>query len=270
MNKRSWGCVIVAIGAFACLLCGALALGLGLWSLSPESVAQFSIAFEGGTRISLEADIPQGIPVPPDQMQVAVAIIRSRLGRLGYDSIVRIQGERHLTVDIAGAFTSTQAIKTAFGTGLLEFVDVGSTPIPEGTEIQTTGPSMDVVPDLDTPNGSPGMPRVYRTVMTGKDLKSASISFSSSQNRPLIAFTLTEKGARILAEHTSKNVGKYLVISLDRRVISSPVIKNPIADGSGVIEGDFTLDQARNFVTQLSYGALPFPLRFVGVTSIEK
>jgi preprotein translocase subunit SecD len=58
---------------------------------------------------------------------------------------------------------------------------------------------------------------------------------------------------------TSQNVGQYLTVTLDRQVIESAVIQNPIT-GPGVITGQFTLDQANQIVTVLKYGALPISL----------
>ncbi|NIV38849.1 MAG: protein translocase subunit SecD, partial [Anaerolineae bacterium] len=50
-------------------------------------------------------------------------------------------------------------------------------------------------------------------------------------------------------------------IVLDKEVISSPVVQSQIPDGQGVIQGDFTPEEAQQLVVQLRYGALPVPLR---------
>jgi len=46
-------------------------------------------------------------------------------------------------------------------------------------------------------------------------------------------------------------------------VISSPQIQTPITDGSGVITGSYTRDEANAFVVQLRYGSLPIPIKVV-------
>ncbi|MCL5958521.1 MAG: protein translocase subunit SecD [Chloroflexi bacterium] len=112
-----------------------------------------------------------------------------------------------------------------------------------------------------TPTGT----KVYPTVMTGKHLKSADVSFDNL-GRPQISFSLTDEGSKIFADYTSKNVGKYLAIVMDKKVISSPIIKGPITQGNGVIEGGdrgFPLEEARSVVIQLKYGSLPVPLKVV-------
>lgn len=120
-----------------------------------------------------------------------------------------------------------------------------------------------VTPTVPITGTAPVTPTVYRTVMTGKYLRNASLAFQQTTNQPYIQFELTSAGAKIFGEHTSKNVGKFLAITMDKRVISSPVIKSAITQGSGIIEGRFTLEEARSLVLQLKYGALPVPLKVI-------
>jgi preprotein translocase subunit SecD len=58
-------------------------------------------------------------------------------------------------------------------------------------------------------------------------------------------------------------VGQYLAIVLDKKVISAPVIKNPITDGQGIIQGGFTSASANALAVQLRYGSLPVPVKVV-------
>lgn len=104
--------------------------------------------------------------------------------------------------------------------------------------------------------------------MTGNYLSSASVQFSSTTNQPYIAFSLTQDGGKIFGDYTTNNVGRFLAITIDKKVISSPVIKSAITGGSGIIEGQFTLDQANSLAIQLKYGALPIPLKVVESSTI--
>jgi preprotein translocase subunit SecD len=103
---------------------------------------------------------------------------------------------------------------------------------------------------------------MYHTIMTGADLKSVAVT--SNPNDPtagiFIAFELTAKGATVFADHTTNNVGKYVAIVLDKKVISSPSINEPITGGKGIIQGSFTRDTANQLATVLRYGSLPVPL----------
>jgi preprotein translocase subunit SecD len=109
---------------------------------------------------------------------------------------------------------------------------------------------------------------VFATVLTGADLKSASVQRNEQTGQFLIAFELTDQGGATFEDFTGRNVNKYLSIVLDKEVISSPVIKSQIPGGKGVIEGTFTLDEANRLVVQLRYGSLPLPLRVETTRSI--
>jgi preprotein translocase subunit SecD len=67
----------------------------------------------------------------------------------------------------------------------------------------------------------------------------------------------------VFSAYTSANVGKYLAIVLDKRVISTPVINSAITDGKGVIQGNFTYETANTLAVQLRYGSLPIPVKIV-------
>ncbi len=62
---------------------------------------------------------------------------------------------------------------------------------------------------------------------------------------------------------TTENVGRPFAIVLDGKVISAPVIRSPITGGTGVITGNFTVDEANNLAILLRAGALPAKLTVV-------
>jgi preprotein translocase subunit SecD len=109
-----------------------------------------------------------------------------------------------------------------------------------------------------TPSGQ----QIFNTVMTGVDLKNVNV-VTTQAGEPQVSFTLTDVGSKIFSDFTSQHVGDSLAIVLDKQVISSPVIQNPITDGQGVINGNFTIESANQLALQLRYGSLPIPLKIV-------
>ncbi|MHB1132275.1 MAG: protein translocase subunit SecD [Chloroflexota bacterium] len=103
---------------------------------------------------------------------------------------------------------------------------------------------------------------VFQTILTGRDLKSADAAVDEF-GKPEIRFSLNAEGAPKMAEYTRASVGKYLTLTMDKRVLSSAVIQTPITEGEGRITGRFTLDEVQRIVLQLKYGALPVPLKVV-------
>jgi len=245
---------------------------------------------QGGTQVLLEADVPETTQVSAEAMEAARTIVENRVNGLGVtEPLVQLQGDRRIIVELPGIKDPDQAIATFRQTGLLEFIDSETfiepgtvvkttfgtsdtgpvtptvTPTAEATATQVVTPTAPVtetgtVTPTVTPTPTPEI--IYKTVMTGKDLKKADVGFDNT-GKPLIQFELQPESAQLFANHTAANVGRYLAIVLDKVVISCPVIKSAIPDGRGVIEGNFTLEEARSLAIQLKYGALPVPLKVV-------
>jgi len=98
-----------------------------------------------------------------------------------------------------------------------------------------------------------------RVMLTGENLKSASVTFDQN-NKTVVGFVFDTAGGKKFADITRKNVGKRFAIKLDDRVISAPVINGPILGGSGIIQGGFTVEKATELSTLMAAGALPAKL----------
>jgi len=267
-------------------------LEVGPISIDRDFALIQGLDLQGGLQVLLEADVPPDQDLEPGSLDVAATIIESRVNALGVtEPLVQTQGERRIIVELPGVEDPELAIATIKETGLLEFVDAGDMYLPPGTVVQTTYPSIEsegaqthmVEPEstgtvtgtesitggLETEAPAPTITdRVFATVLTGAHLKTASVQRDERTGQFMIAFELTDEGGQIFSDFTGRNVGKYLSIVLDKEIISSPVIKSQIPDGQGVIQGDFTLEEANRLVVQLRYGALPLPLRVETTRSI--
>ena len=84
----------------------------------------------------------------------------------------------------------------------------------------------------------------------------------------VVHFGLDRVGAKRFADVTTRNVGEPFAIVLDGKVISAPVIREPITGGQGQISGNFTLPDANDLAVLLRAGALPAPLTVVEERSI--
>ncbi|HKG55482.1 MAG TPA: protein translocase subunit SecD, partial [Anaerolineales bacterium] len=200
--------------------------------------------------------------------------------------LMQTAGERRIVAEFPGVSNPEEVVASLQQTGLLEFVDMGTTPVESGTVIKTdfaqsdttdgaaltatpeatsnanpTQPAPTTIPGQPTPAAGQEAP-VYHTVMTGADLKEAHVS-SNQTGQPAVSFTLSTEGTKIFADYTTTHTNQYLGIVLDKRVISAPVIRNPITDGQGIIEGGFTAQSSNDLAIQLRYGSLPVPVKVV-------
>ncbi len=215
---------------------------------------RLGLDLQGGLQVLLEVDLPESTPVDRNELEVARTITENRTNALGVaENVLQVAGDRRIVGEFPGTDNAAEILKILQQTGLLEFVDTGTTSLPAGTRIETTFGNPDAVADGVT---------VFQTIMTGSDLESVNVS-SGTLGGYQINFTLKPAGAEIFAKHTSQNVGRYLTIVLDKVVISSPVIEGAITGGSGTIQGTFTYEEANALAVQLRYGSLPIPLKIV-------
>src|SRR5215472_8823286 len=109
-------------------------------------------------------------------------------------------------------------------------------------------------------------------VVSGTDIKGAEASHGGSTGAPIVNFYLTtsagEKFARFTAAHSETSANpSNLAIVLDNQVIEAPSIKSEIHD-SGIIEGGFTEQSARDLAMLLRSGALPASIHYIQETTV--
>ena len=104
--------------------------------------------------------------------------------------------------------------------------------------------------------------------MTGASLEDAAPETGSAQDissvgLAQVGFTTTDDGAREFARITGNNIGRRMAIILDGRVFSAPTIQSRIPNGSGVITGIGSLEEAKDLAIVLRAGALPAPMTII-------
>lgn len=107
------------------------------------------------------------------------------------------------------------------------------------------------------------------SALDGDDVSYAGPGFAAGTNEPIASFRFNGRGTRRFAHVTEANIGKPFAIVLDDRVISAPVIREPITGGSGQISGNFTLEEANSVAMLLRAGALPGRLGLVDQQVIQ-
>jgi preprotein translocase subunit SecD len=241
---------------------------------------QLGLDLRGGLQTLLE--VPEGVNVSSTDLETAKTILENRANGLGVSEVImQAAPPRRIVAEFPGVSDPEKVLAALKQTGLLEFVDLGSTPLAEGTTVQTDslqGASAEATPAATAttsgatatpttaadPNAPPaptaGPQQVYHTIMTGAELQSALVQPGTAGGYE-IAFELKPNGSKIFGDYTTKNVGKYLAIVLDKKIISAPVIQSPITGGSGVIQGSFTQASANALAVQLRYGSLPVPVQ---------
>jgi SecD/SecF fusion protein len=97
-------------------------------------------------------------------------------------------------------------------------------------------------------------------ILQGDRLADAAAGFDHRTGQPIVTFRFDSMGARRFADITRTHVGEPFAIVLDGKVLSAPVIQEPITGGSGQISGNFTVAETSSLAALLCAGALPAPL----------
>ncbi len=225
---------------------------------------KLGLDLRGGLQALLEADLPAETVVTEEEMDNARAILQNRANSLGVSEIVmQTAGNRRIVAEFPGISNPEEIVSALKQTALLEFVDMGNTPAPEGAVIKTDF-GQEVAATPADPNAAPVAPEdvVYHTVLTGAGLSGATVT-QDQLGQYQISFTLEPDAANIFAEYTTTHRGQYLAIVLDKHAISIPIINDPITGGQGVISGNFDYESAQQLAIQLRSGALPIPIKVV-------
>lgn len=188
---------------------------------------------QGGTHVVLEAvDTPEA-QVNEDAVKRVVKIIEKRVNEIGLtEPIIQRQGERRIIVELPGIKEPEKAIEMLGKTALLEFQDESGA-----------------------------------TVMTGKDLKDAKAEINQNKST-VVALEFSPEGTTLFGELTAKNVGKHISILLDKKVLTSPVVNEPILGGKAVITGSRNIDEAQELAILLRSGSLPVKVEVLEMRTV--
>lgn len=236
--------------------------GIHLLGIDKDIKTVLGLDLVGGVQALLEADVPDNQVVDAESMNTAVQIVENRVNGLGVsEAVVQKAGDRRILVEMPGADDPEQALAALKQTGLLEFVDMSDVAYKEIARLEET--QEEIVTNFSTSSQTvTDTSKVFETIMTGAELIDARAT-TDTTGRYEVAFELNSEGSTIFKEFTSQHKNDVLAIVLDKRIISAPSIENTIPDGKGVIQGNFTYEQANTLAVQLRYGSLPIPLKVV-------
>lgn len=192
----------------------------------------------------------------------AIETVNRRINALGTaESTVVRQGRDRILVQYPG-LQDTKKLKELLGdTAKLSFHEVHPQVTPEEAGGTRVPPGYRIYPSAERD----GVSYLLREnpVVQGEDLSDAQPGFDQRTNEPIISFRFNNSGARKFGNFTKENVGRPFAIVLDDKVLSAPVIREPILGGSGQISGSFTVESANTLAVQLRSGALPTKLTIV-------
>jgi preprotein translocase subunit SecD len=195
-------------------------------------------------------------------VEQSITIIEKRVNELGtVEPLIQRQGVDRILVQVPGLQDPTR-LKALLGqTAKMDFRMVDTTVPPDQALQGKVPPDSEVLPSAENPN----TPYVIKkqVLVSGGDLTDAQPGFDQRNGQPIVSFKFNTSGSRKFAQATTENVKQPFAIVLDNKVISAPVIQEPITGGQGQISGNFTVQQANDLAILLRAGALPAPLTII-------
>jgi preprotein translocase subunit SecD len=188
----------------------------------------------------------------------SLEIVRRRVDEVGTrEPTIQRQGADRILIEVPGIGSAAE-LKALIGkTARLTFQPV----------VGRTGD-----PKAEVPAGDRLLPALNerdtyyivedRAVVSGEELTDAQPAYDQN-GRPAVNFRFNPSGARKFGDYTAAHIGEPFAIVLDGEVISAPVIQSHIAGGSGIITGNFTVEESTQLAVLLRAGALPAELTFL-------
>ncbi len=221
-------------------------------------LADVDVAFEAGqvtltlSRVALQQRADNAV-------QQSIEIVRRRIDETGVlDPVIARQGDSRIVVQLPGV-DDPERIKDLLGrTAKMTFHLVDEQANPQST---APPPGDDFLAMQDQPTQHIAVR--HQVAVDGADLTDARAGQNPSTGQWVVSFSFNSEGARKFADITRTNTGRRFAIVLDDKVISAPVIREPITGGRGEISGNFTAASATDLAVLLRAGALPAPLHVV-------
>jgi SecD/SecF fusion protein len=232
---------------------GALGLGTGRTDLAVEGASDGLVTMQ----LSEEAVRERA----GSAVQQSIEIVRRRVDALGVaEPSIQRQGANRILIQMPG-LEDPQEIKKILGkTAKMTFRLVDTEASVEGRP-----PVGSETLEEDTARGG-GPARKWvvkrRVEVSGDSLTDAQPG-TAQNGEWVVNFKFDSVGSSRFAQITRENVGKPFAVVLDDKVITAPVIREPILGGSGQISGSFTAASANELAVLLRAGALPAPLNIV-------
>jgi len=262
--NRAWAWIVVLIAVVAVWVdipkhqfpfpfdCPGVCYRLGGQSTFVEIKTHLGLDLQGGTQLVLQLR-PDKLPVAPttsidDLNTQARVVIERRINSLGVsEPVIESLGADKILLQLPGVSDLAEAQKIATQQAFLEIK----------------------VPDVDASGNLTGTYHSLTPPLTGANLKPTFVEFQSTTSAPVVHFEFGAPDDARWVQLSKDFLQKPVQITLDGKEISAPRINQVFSNGTGIIEGNFTPQSAKELSTLLNSGALPVPLEVVQSSRVE-
>ena len=193
----------------------------------------------------------------------SLEIIRRRVDETGTrEPTIQKQGKKRVLVQVPGLGSSEELIALLGKTAKLTFNEVVS--MDKSGNIPA---KIDEIVVSSEQNKDLFFLLKKRPVVSGENLTNAQPSFDEN-GLPAVSFNFNPSAALKFGNYTKENIGSPFAIVLDDVVISAPTIRSHIPGGSGIITGNFSVEESNRLAILLRSGALPAEIEVLELRTI--
>ena len=234
--------------------CPGICYTIGGKTTFTEIKTHLGLDLQGGTQLVLQLrpdKIPGGTTQTLDDLNAqAQRVIERRINSLGVsEPVIQALGQDKILLELPGV-----------------------SDLNEATDIATRQAYLEIKVPVKDAQGAI-VPNQYQSLnppLTGTHLKPTYVSFQGAANSaPVVNFSFDSPDDQRWIQISKDYLNQPVQITLDGKEISAPRINSVFTSGSGIIEGNFTVQSAKELSTLLNSGALPVPLDVVQSTRVE-
>lgn len=207
-------------------------LTFGDYMVQPvKNALTYGLDLKGGVYIEEEAVGK----VSDDDLNRTKEMLALRVNSLGVSEpvVALMPGTSRIRIEIPGVYDAKAALDQIGRTGNLRFV----------------GPNSD-------------------TVITGQDVKDATVGVDPNTNKPVVQLKLNASGAQKFSDATAKYINQTISIYMDNDKVSSPTVESQIPNGEAIITGSSDINEAKRLAGIIKSGALPVKMSAATVQTI--
>ncbi|MDD5823642.1 MAG: protein translocase subunit SecD [Firmicutes bacterium] len=251
-SRKSVAAVLIILITFAAWGVSLFGIGDKVGNIYDEM--KFGLDINGGVYVLLEAETDEKGTDKAKVMEQTKTVLENRVNAMGVsEASVSIEGDNRIRVEMPGVEDAEEAIKQIGRTAMLKFL------LADGTEVMTGDNVKDASIATDTDHGG------YKITMDftaeGADLFAAGTEKAATGN---ITPTVKDENGLLVESNA-------IVIMLDDEVVSAPTVNNKINSTSCEIyrgSGGFPQEEASQLSALIRGGALPATLTEVN-SSVE-
>ena len=227
MKKNKAIGVVVAIALFLGLLVYTASIGFGPTGTGAAKNITLGLDLSGGVSITYEA-VGDTAPSAED-MSDTIYKLQQRVEDYSTEAQVYQEGDNRINIEIPGVSDANAILEELGKPGSLEFQLEDGTVVVDGSQVISA-----------------------EAGVQQDELKN---------NENVVQLSFDSEGAAAFAEATENNIGNPIYIVYDGEIISAPTVQSAITDGSAVITGMGSADEAEKLASSIRIGSLSLELR---------